>query len=184
MQEPPTAILDAKGNLVTKNKALDKLSLEMYREILTSHNIKENLKVHQAQREAMCKKQINEAQNNVTPYWSIEDLEIVLKQLKNGKSHNPLGYANELFKPENAGTDLKQAVLQMSNGMKKQQVFPQALSMCNITSLYKNKGSRKYYNNYRGVTVLRSIVDKLIYNDEYQSIDEHLTDSNVGTRRS
>ena len=59
--------------------------------------------------------------------------------------------------------------------------------MCNITSLYKNKGSRKDYNNCRGifrVTVLRSIVDKLLYNDEYQSIDAHLTDSNVGARRS
>ena len=67
LQEPPTEILDAKGNLVKTNKALDKLSLDMYKEILTSHNIKENLKVHQAQREALCKKQINEAQKNVTP---------------------------------------------------------------------------------------------------------------------
>ena len=76
------------------------------------------------QRESLCIKRINEAQKNVTPYWSIEHLDIVLKQLMNGKSRDPLGFANELFKPENAGTDLKQAVLKMSNGMKNHQVFP------------------------------------------------------------
>ena len=117
----------------------------------------------------------------------MNDLDIVLQQLKNGKSRDPLGYANELFKPENTGTDLKYAVLRLSNEIKKQQVFPEALSLCNIISLYKNKGSGKDFNNYRGifrVTVLRSIVDKIIYNDEYETIDHHLTDSNVGARRN
>ena len=91
------------------------------------------------------------------------------------------------YKPENVGVDLKLAVLKMSNEIKKQQVFPQALGLCNITSLYKNKGSRRDYNNYRGifrVTTLRNILDKLIYNDESQNIDDNLTDSNVGARKN
>ena len=48
------------------------------------------------------------------------------------------------------------------------------------------KGSHKDINNYRGVfrvTVLRSILDRLIYNDNYQTIDEYLTDGNVGARK-
>ena len=72
------------------------------------------------------------------------------------------------------------------NQIKSTQVFPDVLKYCNITSLYKSKGSRKEFCNYRGifrVTVLRSILDKLIYNDEYPGIDEHLTDSNVGARQ-
>ena len=180
-------MLDARGNLVTTNKALDKLSLEMYKERLKPNPIGNNLKVHQVQREDLFEKQISEAQKNVTPEWTMEDLELVLKQLKNGKSRDPLGYANELFKPENVGSDLKNALLLMSNEIKNQQIFPEALSQCNITSLYKNKGSRKDFSNYRGifrVTVLRSIIDKLIYNDEYDTIDKHLTDSNVGARRN
>ena len=75
----------------------------------------------------------------------------------------------------------------MSNQIKKQQVFPEALSLCNITSLYKNKGSRKEFNNYRGifrVTTIRNILDELIYNDESVNIDENLTDSNVGARKN
>ena len=54
--------------------------------------------------------------------------------------------------------------------------------MTNITSLYKNKGSRQDLDNDRGiftVTCLRSMVDKLIYNDYYDIIDSNMSDSNV-----
>ena len=51
---------------------------------------------------------------------------------------------------------------------------------------FKHKGSHKDFNNYRGVfrvTVLRSVLDRLIYNDCYTVIDDNLTDGNVGARR-
>ena len=84
------------------------------------------------------------------------------------------------------GSDLIKAVTKCMNNIKDQQVIPEYLQKCNVTSLYKNKGSRKDFNCYRGVfrsTILRSILDKLIFNDEYQSIDDNLTDSNIGGRR-
>ena len=85
------------------------------------------------------------------------------------------------------GSDLSEAVLNCMNNIKDQQVFPDCLQDCNITSLYKNKGSRKNMNNnYRGifrVNILRSILDRLIFNDEYEGIDKNLTDSNVGGRK-
>ena len=79
------------------------------------------------------------------------------------------------------------AILILMNQIKVQQKVPSALKLCNITSLYKNKGSKKDFENYRGifrVVVLRSILDKLIYNDEYPGIDKNLTDSNVGARQN
>ena len=97
-----------------------------------------------------------------------------------------MGLANELFKPLNAGEDLRTATLKLKNQIKTTQQIPDVLKQCNITSLYKYKGSRKDYANYRGifrVTLLRSILDKLIYNDEYPTIDKHLTDSCAGARR-
>ena len=39
---------------------------------------------------------------------------------------------------------------------------------------------------YRGVvrvSVFRNILDRLIFNDEYETVEKHLTDSNVGGRR-
>ena len=71
--------------------------------------------------------------------------------------------------------------------MKREHKFPDVLNVCNITSLYKHKGSHKDFNNYRGVfrvTVFRSILDRLIYNDCYSTIDGNLTDGNVGARKN
>ena len=186
-QEPPTAMLDSSGNLVTTNKSIENLTIKLYQERLKPHEIKESLKLHKVQRDYLCEQRLDEACKNKTPPWTLGDIEVVLRQLKNNKSRDPLGFANELFKPDIAGADLKQALLKMCNNIKNQQVFPESLSQCNITSLYKNKGSKKDFGNYRGifrVTVIRSILDKLIYNDEYDNIDEHLTDSNVGVRRN
>ena len=72
------------------------------------------------------------------------------------------------------------------NRIKTEQNFPEMLEICNISSIYKRRGSRNSFENYRGIfrtTILRSILDKLIYNDEYYTIDDSLTDSNVGARK-
>ena len=39
-QEPPTAMIYPNGNLVTTNQALENLSLQLYKERLTGHEIK------------------------------------------------------------------------------------------------------------------------------------------------
>ena len=53
-------------------------------------------------------------------------------------------------------------------------------------SFYKNKGRKDDLANERGIFNLcnvRSILDKLIYEDEYNTIDENLSCSNVGGRK-
>ena len=72
------------------------------------------------------------------------------------------------------------------NKIKEEQKYPQCLELCNISSIWKRKGSRNSFESYRGifrVTIFRSILDRLIYNDEYSNIDSNLTDSNVGARK-
>ena len=98
-----------------------------------------------------------------------------------------MGFSNELFKPNVIGVDLKRALLLMMNRIKSSQKFPKCLELCNISSIYKQKGSRNVMDAYRGifrVLVLRNILERLIYNDEYKAIDANLTDSNVGARKS
>ena len=51
----------------------------------------------------MCDERLKEAFQIKTPDWTMDDLEEVLKQLKLNKSQDPMGYSNELFKPNNAG---------------------------------------------------------------------------------
>ena len=70
--------------------------------------------------------------------------------------------------------------------IKEQQIYPKCLELCNISSLWKKKGSRNEFDHYRGifrVTIFRSILDRLIYNDEIGNIDKHLIDCNVGARK-
>ena len=135
-------------------------------------------------KEKLCRLRLRIATKNKTPPWRMEQLETVLKELKRNKSRDPMGYANELFHPTVAGNDLKIAILSLMNKIKDEQEFPEALEKCNISSIFKIKGSRNNFEYYRGifrVPILRTILDKLIYNDEYSNIDEHLTDSNVGS---
>ena len=45
----------------------------------------------------------------------MEDLERVLKNLKNGKARDPNGWTNELFSNEMAGIKLKMSMLKLEN---------------------------------------------------------------------
>ena len=47
-----------------------------------------------------------------------------------------MGFANELFKPINAGLHLKIGILNMMNAIKTQQEVPNVINQCNITSIY------------------------------------------------
>ena len=72
------------------------------------------------------------------------------------------------------------------NKIKQQLTYPHELEACNISSIYK-KGSQNIFNNCCGVfrlTVMRSILDRLIYNYLYPVIDSSLTDANVGGRKA
>ena len=116
----------------------------------------------------------------------MEDLDEAIKSLDNDKSRDALDLANELFKKDVAGDDLKVATLKLMNLIKKKLQYPKPLEPCNITSIFKGKGSSKDLDSYRGifrVTVFRSILDRLLYNDCYGLIDSNLTDANVGARK-
>ena len=57
----------------------------------------------------------------------MDQLDEVLIYLKKNKSRDPLGYANELFRPEVAGCDLKLGLLKLLNRIKVEQMLPDVL---------------------------------------------------------
>ena len=185
-RDPPTAMVDRKGVLHTTTQEIEAIALETYENRLKNREIKDDLKHIKKYKEDLCMMRIEKAKRNKTPPWTKKQLEFVLKNLKKNKSRDPMDIVNELFHLNVAGEDLKNAVLILMNRIKEEQVFPEALELCNISSIYKNKNNRNDFENYRGifrVPVLRTILDRLIYNDEYDTIDSNLTDSNVGARR-
>ena len=74
----------------------------------------------------------------------------------------------------------------LMNRIKDEQIYPKCLESCNISSIWKLKGPKNRFSSYRGifrVSIFRAILDRLIYNDEYDKLDSNLTDSNVGARK-
>ena len=117
------------------------------------------------------------------PPWNHDDLDSVLRSLKNNKTKDPNGMINEIFKAGCIGSDMKDALTKLFNGVRANQFLPLFMALSNITSLFKNKGSRFDLNNDRGIfilTVLKKILDKLIYFDNYQDLDKNMSDSNIG----
>ena len=111
----------------------------------------------------------------------------ILKELKNNKSRDPNGMVNEVLKDGCIGADLKEALLILINGIKKHKLVPGFMTLEDIISLFKNKGSRYNLENDRGIfilTVMKKIVDKMIYTDYYEDINNPMSDSNIGSRRN
>ena len=121
-----------------------------------------------------------------TKKWSSTELNTVLKSLKFNKSRDPHGLVNEIFHPNIIGADLEKSLLMMFNRIKMEFYIPEMMQFANIISIYKGKGTKNDLQNDRGIfimNILRSIMMKMVYNDEYNIIDSNMSDSNIGDRK-
>ena len=122
---------------------------------------------------------------NKSKDWNIAKLRRALRSLKSNKTIDPNNMINEIFKEGCIGKDLEKALLILFNQVKTNLHLPNFLIKQNITSIFKNKGSRLILKNDRGIfilTSLRKILDKLLYFDKYAEIDKNMTDSQIGAR--
>ena len=136
-------------------------------------------------KEEIFRMQLELAENVSSPPWKIEDLEKALKSLKNNKCRDQDGYINEIFKPGVIGSDLKKSMLIMFNNLKTKKLIPDFMKQANITTVHK-KGSLTELKNDRGifrVNIIRSIIMRMIYNDNYSKIDKNISDNQMGGRR-
>ena len=182
----PTAMKGSDGSLLTNKGDLKKATAEHYKNVLRNREVHTDLKEHKNERDKLCIIRLDKTKKVKTPLWTKEELLIVLKGFKNKKSRDPNAFANEIFDPKVASEDLLEAILSLINRIKRDQVYPKCLQLCNISSLYKQKGPVNTFDSYRGifrVQALRNILERLIYNDEYELIDSNLTDCNVVARK-
>ena len=77
-RDPPTAMMDSHGNLVTSEKAIEALSVETYKKRLENRQMKDDLKNMQRDKEELCKLRLKLASKKRTPDWTMEQLEKVL----------------------------------------------------------------------------------------------------------
>ena len=86
-----------------------------------------------------------------------------------------------------AGKDLKIGMLSMFNKMKEENYFPEFTKIKNISALYKGSGSKQSLENQRGIIiglVFNNIIMDMMYNDYYKTVDNEMSDSNLGSRRN
>ena len=72
------------------------------------------------------------------------------------------------------------------NKIKEENYIPDFVRLADISTIYKGKGSKKDLINERGifvVSIIRSILMRLIYEDYYPIIDESMSDSQIGARK-
>ena len=181
--EQLTAKMNKEGNLVSNPTAIKEIYLEAYTDRLKHRDMIPELHNLRILREQLFHERLALAKRNKSPPWTMEKLDSVLMNLKKGKATDPMGLVNELFAYENVGEDLKKSLLMLLNKIKDQHIEPDFMSMANVTSFWKGKGSRHDIEYERGIfilVVIRMIKDRMIYNDIKNCIK--ISDSQVGGR--
>ena len=112
-----------------------------------------------------------------TPEFTMKELKRAIAKLKRGKSPGRDGLPAEIF--INAGEGLLNSLLEVYHKVKSSKEMPSQWDQVSITTIYKNKGSKKELVNYRGI-FLTLIVTKIFENllkgrmeDQLKSVNMH-----------
>ena len=70
-RDPPTAMLDPSGNLLTSQNAIDDLALKTFKDRLKNREIIDNLINLKEQKEELCRQRLKSASKNKTPPWML-----------------------------------------------------------------------------------------------------------------
>ena len=182
----PVAKVDINGRIISNPEELKRLYLNTYIHRLRHRPIRPDLKHLESLKMELFNKRLQLVRMKEPKPWEIENLRTVLKSLKKNKSRDPHNLINELFRPENIGSDLEESLLLLLNEVKQNCKFPLFMQFADIVSIYKGRGRKNSLESDRGIFIMnifRSILMKLIYNEEYETIDSHMSDSNIGARK-
>ena len=168
--EIPLGKKDKFGNMVTSHFGLKNLYLKTYLHRLRNRPMKNEMVEIKKLKDDLFDKRLELANRNKSVPWTMYDLEMVLKTLKQGKSRDPNGWVRDLFFSEIAGKDLKLSILKLFNRIKEENFIADFIRNAVITTIYEGKGEKSSLENDRGiffVTTFRTILMKLIYRDKY-----------------
>ena len=183
----PASKLNVNGKMISDPNGIKNLYLETFTHRLRHRPPKhDNVELFELQ-QRLIEKRLLLCSDNKSPLWTEQDIIESLDSLQNGKCRDPLGLVNEIFKPPLAGSDMVKSLTILMNKIKDECSIPDIFRLKNVTTIFKNKGSRNNLENDRGIficTIFMSILQKLINRDKYDIIDKNLSDSNVGARKN
>ena len=183
----PVGKRDRSGNIITNHNSLKHLYLVTYINRLRERPILEGFEELKRLKTNLFRMRLKLSSNNKSKPWKLNELEKILKHLKRNKTRDPNGLVNELFKDEVSGRDFKISLLTLFNRMKEENFIPDFVRLADVATIYKGKGDKSDLKNDRGiflVTIFRSILMRLIYQDFYNDLDKSISDSQVGGRKA
>jgi hypothetical protein len=171
---------------VSSPEELKNLYIETYIHRLRRRPIKPGFELLKTLKEELCAKRLKLLEMKTCQPWTSKDLHKVLQSLKNNKSQDPHSLINEIFKPGVIRSDLENSLLLLYNRVRSVFEIPEILEWANILSTYKGKCDKSSLESDRGIFIMnifRSIMMKLIYNEECDTIDSNMSYSNIGARK-
>ena len=184
--EVPMAMQDKGGNLISGKMGLKRLYKTTYEDRLSHKPIKAGWEDIQILKENLFEYRMKLCSAKKSKNWDVLKVKKICKKLKSGKARDRDDLTYDLFKPDLAGDDLMMSLTHMFNGIKSNLLVPDFFQKVSITSLYKLRGQKSDFANQRGVfnlSKVRSILDKILYDDVYDHIDDKLSCSNIGGRK-
>ena len=182
----PVGKKNLKKQLITNPEELKELYLNTFKYRLRHRPPQPAYQELVELQEELFKLRLMNAKDQKSPDWTMNDLDEVLKNLKEGKCRDPEGLIREMFMEEVIGTDLKKSMLILFNKIKDTGIIPPFLRLANIHAIYKGRGEITELDSDRGifiVSIFRYILMRLIYKDKYAIIDKSMSDSNIGSRK-
>ena len=181
--DPPIAKVDSNGQFITSPNLLKDLYLRTYCERLRHREMLSKYEDVYEMKTELWQTLLDSCKSRKSEDWQMSDLEKVIKNLKTNKTRDPIGLINEIFKHGVIGEGMKEAVLNLLNQSKTRHEISEVMKLANITSIWKKKGSRTDLSNDRGIfvlTVLRMIMDRILYDEYYPTLEESMSPSNIG----
>ena len=123
----PTGIKNIEGKLIANPEEKKRVPLEHFKHRMRKRPVHEDVKNIADIQEDIFNMRLEESRKNKSLPFNMEELDMVLKSLKNGKSKDSNGYISELFKEGVIGSNLKQSLLLMFNLVKNELVIPECL---------------------------------------------------------
>ena len=183
----PSAMLNENGRLVSEPKELKNATIKHFTERFRNRPILPGYESLKYLKDELCHVRLQYIESLPFEPWKMDQLEKVLKSLKKGKSKDPYGLIGEFFRIENIGEDLKISLLKLFNNIKENISISRLLTQVDIIPIWKGRGDRRSLENQRGIAIVNKFKDilmKIIYLEEYENIDENMSDSNIGARKN
>ena len=77
--DPPAAMSDGQGNLITSDKSIEERALKVYTERLKRNTIQEHLKSYESEFNRLCKTRLKITKEKQTDPWTMNELDTLSK---------------------------------------------------------------------------------------------------------